>query len=113
MRVKSGQPRKQKHKKLLKSTKGYRMTRNRLVKVAHEAFMHAGQYAYAHRQRKQSQFRQLWIKRIGAAARLHGLSYSSLMSKLKAESIALDRKVLADIAVNNPESFKGIVEGVK
>ncbi len=113
MRVKGGITRSKKHKKILKSTKGYRMTKSKLYKVAHEAYLHAGQYSYADRQRKHSQMRNLWIKRINASAQNNGLKYSEFVNKLKKAEINLNKKVLADIGLNHPEVFTDIINEVK
>lgn len=110
MRVAAGNVRKRRHKKILAATKGYRMTKNRLYKVAHEAFMHAGQYSYNDRQKKTSQMRELWIKRINAAAQLNGMTYSVFINGLKKANIELNKKMLADIAFDSPEVFSQIVK---
>ena len=112
MRVKGGVVRSRKHNKILKTTKGYRMTKNRLYRVAHQAFMHSGQYAYSHRQRRQSQIRQLWISRINAACKNNGIQYKDLINGLKKNNSELNRMVLADIAYNNPEVFSFIVKSL-
>lgn len=112
MRVKGGTVRGRKHNKILKATKGYRMTRNRLYRVAHQAYMHAGQYAYNHRQRRQSQIRTVWINRINAACKINGIQYNDLIHGLKAKDIKLNRNVLADIAYNNPSVFSFIVKSL-
>lgn len=112
MRVKGGTVRTRKHNKILKATKGYRMTKNRLYRVAHQAYMHAGQYAYAHRQRRKSQIRQLWISRINAACKNNGIQYKDLIGGLKAKNMELNRQVLADIAYNNPSVFSFIVKSL-
>ena len=105
MRVKGGITRRRRHKKVLKSTKGYRLTKSKLYKVAHEAYMHAGQYAYNHRQRRASQMRTIWINKINAACKQNNMQYKDFMYKLKLKNIELNRMVLADLAVNNPEVF--------
>ncbi len=110
MRVKGGTTRKKRHKKILESTKGYRMTKSKLYKVAHEAHLHAGQYAYNHRQRKPSQMRTLWIKRINAAVQNNGLKYSKFMNNLKNSKVLLNKKVLSDIALHHPQTFETIVK---
>jgi large subunit ribosomal protein L20 len=110
MRIKRGVVLRRRHKKVLKATKGYRMTKNRLFKVAHEAMMHAGQYSYDHRRRRPSQMRNLWIVRISAAAQKIGMSYSKLMGALKVKKIEIDRKVLADMAMNNFDAFAALVK---
>ena len=111
MRVKSG--RRAKHKRLLTRVAGYRMTKHRLYKVAHEAALHAGQYAYVGRKRRKRDFRRLWIIRIKAAVQSLGLSYSEFIAGLKKAKIELDRKILADLAISDPETFKKIVEKTK
>jgi large subunit ribosomal protein L20 len=113
MRVKTGFARRRAHKKILAQTKGFRMTKRRLVKVAKEALLHAGVYAYAGRKDKKSNFRQLWITRITGALAESGLSYSRFIKALKDKKIELDRKVLAEILQDDPQTFKKIVEEVK
>lgn len=112
-RVKRGTVSRRKHNKLLSLTKGYRGTKSKLIKVAHEAALHAGAYAFHGRKRKKRDFRALWITRIGEAAKQHGISYSVLMNKLKLANIALDRKILSDLVVNDPSTFKHIIDKVK
>ena len=109
-RVKRGVQSKKRHKKILKQAKGYRGARSRTFKVAKQAVQRAGQYAYRDRRVKKRTFRSLWIIRINAAARENGLSYSKLISGLKKANIDLDRKTLAEIAVNDKEAFSLIVE---
>ena len=109
-RVKRGVTAKARHKKVLGKAKGYYGARSKLFKTAKQAVIKAGQYD--RRQRKR-QFRQLWITRINAAARLHGLSYSRLINGLHKAEIEVDRKVLADIAVHDPEGFGAIAEAAK
>ncbi|PIS15385.1 50S ribosomal protein L20 [Candidatus Shapirobacteria bacterium CG09_land_8_20_14_0_10_38_17] len=113
MRVKTGTIRHAKHKKTLKATKGYRMTRNRLYKVAHEAELHAGQYAYAGRKNKKRDLRQLWIQRINAALSSQNLKYNQFIHLLEQKNITLNRKILAELAVNDPATFKFIVSKAK
>jgi large subunit ribosomal protein L20 len=108
MRVKS--PRRQRHNKILKLARGYRMTRHRLYKVAHEAVTHAGQYAFAGRKLKKRDFRKTWIIRINAALDNMGISYSKFIPALKKSNIELDRKVLSDLATRYPDAFKKVVE---
>ena len=110
MRVKTGITRKRRHDKILKKTKGYRMTKNRLYKVAHEAYMHAGQYAYNDRQKRGAQMRRIWIAKINAACKNNNIQYKDFIAGLKKNKIELNRMVLADIAVNNPEVFTTIVK---
>tara|TARA_X000000368_G_C22518821_1_gene488211 strand:+ start:90 stop:449 length:360 start_codon:yes stop_codon:yes gene_type:complete len=112
-RVKRGVQAKARHKKVLKQAKGYRGARSRTYKVAKQAVMRAGQYAYRDRRVKKRVFRSLWIVRINAAARENGLTYSKLIAGLKKASIDLDRKTLANIAVNDKEAFTKIAEEAK
>ena len=112
-RVKRGVQAKARHKKVLKQAKGYRGARSRTYKVAKQAVMRAGQYAYRDRRVKKWVFRALWIVRINAAARENGLTYSKLIAGLKKASIELDRKTLANIAVNDKEAFSKIAEEAK
>ena len=100
-------------KKILKQAKGYFGRRKNVYTVAKNAVEKAMLYAYRDRKRNKRNFRSLWIMRINAAARLNGMSYSQFMGKVKANNIELNRKVLADLAVNNPEAFKAIVDKVK
>lgn len=112
-RVKRGIISRRKHKKLLSQTKGFRGTKSRLTKVAREALLHKGAYAYHGRKLRKRDFRSLWITRIGEAAKQEGISYSVLMNKLKKANIELDRKILSDIIVNDLNTFKQIVDKVK
>ena len=112
-RVKRGVQAKARHKKVLKQAKGFRGSRSRTYKVAKQAVMRAGQYAYRDRRVKKRVFRSLWIVRINAAARENGLTYSKLIAGLKKASIELDRKTLANIAVNDKEAFSKIAEEAK
>lgn len=102
-----------KRKKVLKQAKGYFGRRKNVFTVAKNAVEKAGQYAYRDRKNKKRSFRALWISRINAGAREHGLTYSQLINKLDEKNITLNRKVLADLAMNNPETFKALVEQVK
>ena len=113
MRVKTGTVRRARHKKTLKAAKGYRMTRNRLYKVAHEAELHAGQYAYVGRRNKKRDLRRLWIQRINAALSSKNLKYSQFIHLLEQKNIILNRKILAELAVNDPPVFNFIVSKVK
>jgi large subunit ribosomal protein L20 len=113
MRVKRGVTSKAKHKKIFRANKGYRMTKRRLIKVAKEAYLHAGEYAFEGRKNRKRDFRRLWITRISEAARQNGLSYSVLMSKLKAANIEVDRKIMANLIVENPEAFEAIIKKAK
>ncbi|MEA3357165.1 MAG: 50S ribosomal protein L20 [Patescibacteria group bacterium] len=110
VRVKGGKVTRRRHKKILKSTKGYRLTKSKLYKVAHEAYLHAGQYSYNHRKKRLNQFRRLWISRINAAVRQEGLTYNTFINNLKGKKIQLNRHVLAELAVNFPETFSAVVE---
>ncbi len=112
-RVKRGVVAKARHKKVLRQAKGYYGARSRTFKVAKQAVIKAGQYAYRDRRQRKRQFRALWITRINAAARLHGLSYSQLINGLKRADIQVDRKVLADIAVHDPEAFGAIAKAAR
>jgi large subunit ribosomal protein L20 len=100
-------------KKILKAAKGYFGRRKNVYTVAKNAVEKAMSYAYRDRKNNKRNFRSLWVMRINAGARLHGMSYSQFMGKIKANNIGLNRKVLADLAMNNPEAFKAIVEKVK
>ncbi|MEN9774017.1 MAG: ribosomal protein [Pseudomonadota bacterium] len=112
-RVKRGVTARARHKKVLALAKGYRGRRGNVYRIAKQAVMRAGQYAYRDRRTKKRVFRALWITRINAATREHGLSYSRFINGLHRASIALDRKVLAELAVNDKPSFAAIVERVK
>ncbi len=112
-RVKRGVVSRASHKKVLARAKGFRGRRNNVFRIANEAVMRAGQYAYRDRRNRKRDFRSLWIVRINAAVREHGLSYSAFMNGLKKASIAIDRKVLADIAVLDKPAFSKFVEKAK
>lgn len=112
-RVKRGVVAKARHKKVLKKAKGYYGARSKLFKTAKQAVIKAGQYAYRDRRQRKRQFRALWITRINAAARLHGMSYSRLINGLNRAEIDVDRKVLADIAVHDPDAFGAMAEQAK
>ena len=112
-RVKRGVTARARHKKVLDKAKGYRGRRSSVYRIAKEAVMKAGQYAYRDRRQRKRQFRALWIARINAAAREHGLSYSVFMNGLKKAAMELDRKVLADLAVMDKVAFAKIAEQVK
>lgn len=109
-RVKRGVHGRKKRRTVLEQAKGYRGARSRRVRVAREQLLHSGQYAYRDRRVRKREFRRLWITRIGAAARLHGLSYSAFIRGLRVAELDLDRKVLADIAIRDPQGFAGLVE---
>jgi large subunit ribosomal protein L20 len=112
-RVKRGVTAKARHKKVLGKAKGYYGARSKVYRVAKQAVIKAGQYAYRDRRQRKRQFRALWITRINAAARLHGLSYSRLINGLHKANIDIDRKVLSDIAVHDPEAFGAIAAQAK
>ena len=112
-RVKRGVQARRRHKKVLKQAKGYYHARRKVFRVAKQAVTKAGQYAYIGRKQKKRQFRSLWIVRINAAARLHGLSYSRFMNGLLKANVTLDRKALADIAIHDPAAFGAIAEQAK
>ena len=112
-RVKRGVIARARHKKVLKAAKGYYGARSRVYRVAFQAVIKAGQYAYRDRRQRKRQFRQLWIARINAAARMNGLSYSRFMYGLKLAEVQLNRKVLADMAVNDPAGFATLAEVAK
>jgi large subunit ribosomal protein L20 len=112
-RVKGGPKTRQRRKKRLKKAKGYWGGRHRLFRTATEAVDKSGVYAYRDRRQKKRNFRRLWVTRINAAARLQGLSYSRLMAGLRKAGISLDRKILADLAVQDPQGFVKIVERVR
>jgi large subunit ribosomal protein L20 len=112
-RVKRGVTAKARHKKVLGKAKGYYGARSKVYRVAKQAVIKAGQYAYRDRRQRKREFRALWITRINAAARLHGMSYSQLINGLHKAAIDLDRKVLADIAVHDPDAFGAIAAQAK
>jgi len=112
-RVKTGFTRRKRHKKILKLTKGQFGTRSKLYKRANEAMLKSLWYSYRDRRTRKRDLRGLWITRINAAARMNGMSYSRLMSAFKKANIGLNRKMLADIAVRDPQTFKTLVEQTK
>ena len=109
-RVKRGVVSHSKHKKILKLAKGYRGARSRVFKVAKQAVIKAGQYAYRDRKQKKRIFRSLWISKINAAARQNNISYSQLINGLKKSDIKLNRKMLADLAMNNSKNFSDLIK---
>lgn len=113
-RVKRGVTKRARHKKILKSTEGYRGAKRRLVRVAKEAMLHAGEYAFAGRKLRKRDFRSLWIIRINAALRNSHtkLSYSQFINKLKEKRVEIDRKILADLATSDQNTFNKIVKKV-
>lgn len=110
-RVKS--PSARRHRKVLSQARGFKQARHSRYKTAHEAVLHAGQYAYDGRKLKKRDLRALWIIRLNAASRENGTTYNKLISSLKKENIELDRKILAEIAVKDSAAFKQIVDSVK
>lgn len=112
-RVKRGVTSHRKHKKVLELTKGHVGGRSKLIKEAKSSLLHAGEYAFAGRKLRKRDMRRLWIVQLGNAVRNEGLSYSKFIAGLKAKNINLDRKILAELAVNNIEDFKKIVTEVR
>ena len=108
-RVKRGVPAHKKHKKVLEAVKGHKGAKSKLFRPAHESLMKSLRYAYRDRRVRKRDFRRLWIVRINAAARLNGLSYSVLMNKFKQANITIDRKILADLAVRDPDAFAQLI----
>lgn len=113
MRVKRGSATRRKHKKVLKAAKGYVGSKSKLFRSARQAVMKAWRYAYKHRRQKKRDFRALWITRINAACREHGIPYSRFMNALNKANIKLNRKTLAEIAVSDKEAFKQLISQVK
>lgn len=111
-RVKRGVTSHAKHKKILKLAKGYRGRRSKLIKTAKEAVLHAGEYAFAGRKDKKGDFRSLWITRINGSLKAHDLTYSKFMNLVKNANVELDRKMLAKIALDDPQTFDQIVKKV-
>ena len=111
-RVKRGVTARARHKKVLKKAKGYYGARSRVFRAAKQQVIKSGQYAYRDRRAKKREFRSLWIVRINAACRLHGVSYSQFMGKLNTSSLEINRKVLADLAMNDPAGFKAIFDQI-
>lgn len=107
-RVKRGTVSKRKHNKVLELTKGFRLGRSTTIKQAKEALLHAGKYAFAGRKQRKRDMRRLWIVQLGNAVRNEGNSYSKFIAQMKVKGIMLDRKILADMAVNRPEEFKKV-----
>ena len=112
-RIKGGVTRHRRHKKLLKMTKGHQGVRHTLYRRAHESLIHALKYSYAHRREKKGDMRRLWNIRINAGARANGISYSKLIHGLKLAGAAINRKMLADLAIREPEAFAQIVAHAK
>ena len=112
-RIKRGVQARRRHKKILKQAKGYYGARSRVFRVAKQAVIKAGQYAYRDRRQRKRQFRALWIIRINAAARANGINYSQFINGLKKANVELDRRVLADIAVHDKPAFTAIADQAK
>lgn len=106
-------PRRARHKKVLKAARGFKTARSRRYKVAREAVLHAGQYAYAGRKLRKRDMRSLWIIRLNAAVREHDLSYSKFIAGLKKANINMNRKILSELAISDPKAFEQIVQKVK
>lgn len=112
-RVKRGVASHRKHKKVLSLTKGHKGGRSKLIREAKSSLLHAGQYAFAGRKLRKRDMRPLWITQLGIAVKNEGLSYSRFISQLRIKNIKLDRKILADLAVNHPDDFKKIVTQIR
>lgn len=110
MRVKGGFVTRRRHKKILKLARGYFGRRSKTFRAANEAVLHALAYAYRHRRQRKRDFRRLWIARINAAARLHGLSYNRFIHGLRTAGVAINRKMLADLAVRDEQAFRVLVD---
>ncbi len=112
-RVKTGPTKNRRHKKLLAMTKGQKATRHSLYRRAHESVLKSLSYAYSHRRERKGDMRRLWISRVNAASRAEGLTYSQLMDGLQKAGVAINRKMLADIAVREPETFTSLATTAK
>ena len=112
-RVKRGVTARARHKKIIGMAKGHKGQRHRVFRRANESVLHSLDYAYGHRRERKGDFRKLWIARINAAARLNGTTYSRLMDGLKKAGIAIDRKVLADLAITQPAAFTALADKAK
>ena len=112
-RANSSVPRHRRHRKIVKQAKGYYGARSRTFKSAKDAVLKAGLYAYRDRRQRKRQFRRLWILRINAACRLNGITYSAFINGLKKNAIDLNRKILADMAVNDPQAFTALTDSIK
>jgi len=113
MRVKTGTVRRAAHKKVLKAAKGFWMSRHKKFKVAHEAVMHSGMYAFKGRKLRRRDMRQVWITRLNAALKPFEVSYSAFIKMMKDKKVELNRKMLSEIAINDNNTFKSIVEFIK
>ena len=111
-RANSSVPRHRRHRKIVKQAKGYYGARSRTFKSAKDAVVKAGLYAYRDRRQRKRQFRRLWITRINAACRLNGTTYSAFINGLKLKGVELDRKILADMAINDSQSFKKLISSI-
>ncbi|TET55598.1 MAG: 50S ribosomal protein L20 [Dehalococcoidia bacterium] len=111
-RARSGKVTHRRHKKVLELTKGHRAARHKLYRTAHESMLHAMDYSYRHRRQRKGDFRALWIVRINAAARARGLTYSQFMAKLRRSDIEINRKMLAEMALRDPDGFAALVASV-
>jgi large subunit ribosomal protein L20 len=112
-RVKGGPRARARHKKILKMAKGYRMSRSKLFKRANEAVIRAGEHSFAGRKQRKRNFRRLWISRLNGALDQHGIKYSRFISALKRAKIELNRKMLSEIAINDPKTFEEIVKSAR
>lgn len=112
-RIKRGVTTRNRHKKVLKLAKGYKASRSKKFRVANQAVMKGLMFSYAHRRLRKRDFRKLWITRINAGARMNGISYSRLISGLKTAGVEINRKVLSDLAINDPKAFTEIVSVAK
>jgi len=112
-RVKRGVPSRKRRKEVLKQAKGYYSSRGKHLRAAREQLLHSGAYAYRDRRARKGDFRRLWITRINAAARENGISYSKLMAGLREAEVEVDRKMLAELAVNEPKAFAALAEVAK
>lgn len=112
-RIKRGTATHKRHKKIMKQARGYYGNRSRVYRVAHQAVMRSGMYAYTHRRLRKRDFRKLWISRINAAARANDMSYSTLIHGLKEAGIEINRKMLAELAVNDAKAFSDLCDTVK
>jgi len=113
MRVKTGTVRRAAHKKVLKAAKGFWMSRHKRYKVAHEAVMHSGMYAFKGRRLRRRDMRQVWITRLNAALKPFEVSYSAFIKMMKDKKVDLNRKMLSEIAINDNATFKSIIEFIK
>ena len=111
-RARSGKISHRRHKKVLDLVKGHSSSRHALYRTAHESMLHALDYSYRHRKKRKSDFRRLWITRINAAVRSQGLSYSQFIAGLKKSNIEINRKILADLAITNPQNFNKLIASI-